>query len=308
MSIPLDMGRFDNASIGLLATTSDATGAKLTGYVIADSDGPMPKLVAGRSVSLGMVDQVTGLFLPEPPDDIDYAASVRSSPNSFDVVYGRASIPGRTVLASNPGAPASTPMAILRVANSIQIFFGQPGAPTGSSIVSIADGMMPSAPRSLGSPAFALLSAGTNPMGKLNVAFAEIGPTIGLRVGQIDAAQLGSFTAADTVEAKQYGGLAEVPYTTRPRWFGDSLVAVGPTSIKGNELSIAWGEVNAHVVQVQKVLLTAQRGGKVRTAAWAAEQQLGPLGGFIDLFWIETYQDDAGMAYDVLYYDQVRCI
>jgi len=269
-----------------------------------------PRLVAGPLPNLGMVDQISGVFLPEPPGDIAYAASVRSSPTQFDLVYGKASIPGKAVLSSGQAPVVTNPRAIVRVGNAIHVFFGDPGGPAGSSQVTIADGMTPTATRSLGPPQFFLLSAGTDALGKLNVAFAEVGVNINLRVGQIEPAQIGTFMAADAPVAYQYGGLADVPYTTRPRWFGDALVAVGPTSATANELSIAWGYASGQVgqVQVQKKLLTAQKNGKVRTAAWAAEQQLGALGGYIDLFWIETYQDDAGQAYDVLYYDQVRCI
>jgi len=305
---PLDMQRIDPSSVGLLTVSTTGAMATLTNYAIADADGSTPNLVAGAMTTLGMVDQVTGLFLPVPPGDIAYTASYRSSPTQFDLVLGRASVAGQSVLQSGPAAAATNPRAIVRVGKAIHVFFGDGGNPTGSNQVTLVDGMTPSPPRSLGPPSFFLISASSNPAGTLNVAFAELGANINLRIGQIDPAKIGSFTGADVPIARQYPGLADIPYTTRPRWFGDALVAIGPTSAAGNELTIQWGDPRGSV-QAEKKLLTAQKNGRVRTSAFAGEQQLGPLGGIIDLFWIETYQpDDAGQAYDVLYYDQVRCL
>src|SRR6185369_16945190 len=66
MSTPLDLRRIDPSSLGLLAASTGPGGATLNEYVIADADGLTPKLVTGPPPNLGMVDQVTGGFLPEP--------------------------------------------------------------------------------------------------------------------------------------------------------------------------------------------------------------------------------------------------
>src|SRR5262249_47913222 len=117
-----------------------------------------------------------------------------------------------------------------------------------------------------------------------------------------------SFHSTDLSIVGTFGGLTDVPYTTIPQWVGDNFVALGATGVVGTDLTIIWADPHGHLRAHQKLAQVAT-GFKVGAAAFAPQSQLGELGGILDVVWVVTSVDpDGGEPYDVMYYDEVRCL
>src|SRR5262249_14825090 len=144
---------------------------------VADSDGLMPKPAPVPLASLGMTDEVRGLFLADMGGEVAYAASYHASATAYDLVFGRGAAQP-TKLASNRVPITVDARALVRMGNAVHLFYGGPGNPAGSFQVTIPDGMAPSPPRSIGPTTSYFLSGATNSAGKLNVSVASIGTGI----------------------------------------------------------------------------------------------------------------------------------
>ncbi|HYU77745.1 MAG TPA: hypothetical protein VEK56_02095, partial [Vicinamibacterales bacterium] len=62
-------------------------------------------------------------------------------------------------------------------------------------------------------------------------------------------------------------------------------------------------------MRVQQKIDQAPAGTKIGASVFTAAAQLGILGGILNVVWAVTLiAPDGGEPYDVLYYDQIRCL
>jgi hypothetical protein len=210
-------------------------------------------------------------------------------------------------IAKSTAAPDMAARALLRVGTKSYLFAGVPGGAAGPSLHAIEDTAgAPLASRSLGPPGTFVLNAAESG-DKLNVGWVDTRKGVDIYSGQVSVSDLDTFELAQLPLVTTSAGLADVPFTTVPMWFGDELITVGPTGAGSSDLSIAWTDALGRL-RARQVLGHAQTDGKIRAAGFSV-RELFSLGGTFDVAWIESRPDaDSGQPYDVILYDQVRCL
>jgi hypothetical protein len=213
------------------------------------------------------------------------------------------------VLASDSDETNVRQRATVEIGDTTHVFIGMPQAPLGSRKFAVPrDATAAPAPRTISNMSSFLLTASLDPAGLLDVAFVDLSMQVALMAGQVAPSDVETFQSADLPIATMFGGLTDVPYTTLPQWIGDNLVTFGSTGVAANDLTIIWADPHGHLRAHQKLEQVAA-GSKFGAAAFAPQTQLGDLGGILDVVWVVSSVDpDGGEPYDVLYYDQVRCL
>jgi len=314
---PVQMLRLDGSSSGVLSLAAGAeAGAapRLVLYRIEDTDrqgsAATPQPLLDTSL-LGGATRLNALISVAPSGQIALVTSFQSSPTEFEVTLsmGNASTIGNPlVLATDAVETNVRERAVVEFGGKTHVFIGQPGAPFGSRQFSVASGAATApSPRTVSNQSSFLLTASV-PSSLFNVAFVDIGMQVALRAGQIDPSHIETFRAEDLPLATQFGGLTEVPFTSTPQWIGDNLITLGQTGAAATDFTIIWGDTSGGLRAKQK-LEQAPSGARFGASAFAPQAQLGSLGGVLDVVWVVTSTDaDSGEPYDVMYYDEVRCL
>jgi hypothetical protein len=246
------------------------------------------------------------------PSGLALVTSYRSGPNEFRIALGQSTggaVSAPIVLASDAVEVNVRERGLMTFAGKSHVFTGQPGAPAGPRQFTVDDGATTSHPaRSIGAMSTFFLAGQASLMGKVNFAFVDLDQNVGLLTGQVEASQIETFQVSDLKLAKMFGGLTSVPYENAPNWIGDDLVTFGRTGAAADGLTILWADAFGHL-RAQKNLETAPAGAKMGPSTFTPAAQLGPLGGILNAVWVVTLTDaDSGEPYDVLYYDQIKCL
>jgi len=295
--MPIQMLRLDTTTVGILVIGAPLEGGAspaISLYRVADADrqGSAAARVPLLDTSvLGNASEVSALA-NVGPSGIALVTSYRSGANEFRIALGQSTggaLGAPIVLASDAVDVNVRERGLLTFGGKTHVFTGQPGSPAGPRQFTVEDGATTSHPaRSIGGKATFFLAAGASPMGKVNFAFV--------------------FLVGDLRLAAMFGGLTSVPYENAPSWIGDDLVSFGRTGAGADELTVLWADAFGHL-RVQQKLEQAPAGAKMGPSAFTTAAQLGPLGGVLNAVWAVTLTDaDSGEPYDVLYYDQIKCL
>jgi hypothetical protein len=315
---PQQLLRLDASTTGILSasTGADAAGTvRLVLYRIADSDKPGAAAVLDPlldTADLGGASRLSGRVSVTDSGSLSLITSFQAPSNEFRVALSRPHASPRAapiVLASDADEDNVRERAMLEIGEETHVFIGTPQAPLGSRMFTVPRDAKAAPPARTISPLGSfLLTASLDHLGLLDVAFVDITAQVALKTGQVAKGDLASFRSADVPVAGTFGGLTDVPYTTVPQWVGDNFVALGATGIAGSELTIIWADAHGHLRAHQKLEKLAA-GLKLGASAIAAQSQLGELGGLLDVVWVVTSVDaHGGEPYDVMYYDELRCL
>jgi hypothetical protein len=139
--------------------------------------------------------------------------------------------------------------------------------------------------------------------GKVDIIMAEIGTTVGLRVGEIDEAKLATVVDTDLPLAKEAPDLSSIPFGDAPRFEGGLVSLVGPVGASRQQLGVMVIDPQGHL---RVDLAPVARPGKVTTGG-ATPREWTSITASLHLVWAETVAGDGG-DYDVIYYNQVGCL
>jgi hypothetical protein len=316
---PLQMLRLDASSSGVLslgAGTEAGVASRFVLYRIDDTDRQGSSATAQPLLDtslLGAATRLSALVSVTPLGQIALVTSFQASSTAFEVTLsgGSAGMTGSPLVLATDAMEANVrERAVVEIGGKTHVFLGLPGAPAGARQFSVAPGAATAPlPRTISNANSFLLNASSfNPASSLDVAFVDISRQVALLAGQIEPSRIETFHADELLLAAQFGGLTDVPFTTVPQWIGDNLVTLGQTGPAATDFTIIWADAGGHLRAKQK-LDQAPSGAKIGAAAFAPQAQLGPLGGVLDVVWVVTSTDaDSGEPYDVLNYDQIRCL
>ncbi|HEX9298003.1 MAG TPA: hypothetical protein VF881_19320 [Polyangiaceae bacterium] len=314
--VPVQMLRLDNSTIGIVVVGLPMAGTspEILLYRVDDADR-LGSASQGAPLidasTLGNLSEVSALMDVGPSGE-SLVLSYRASPNEYRVSLGqRVGGAAGTLfdLTSDFVEPNIRQRAVLTVGGRTHVFVGLPGSPAGGRQFSLDFGSTTAPPpRPISNMTTFLLATGISPFGKINVAAVDLGLGVALMTGQLDATQIETFQASDFPVATMFGGLTSVPYASAPGWIGDNLVSLGHTGPAADELTIVWADPFGHM-RVQQKIDQAPAGTKIGASVFTAAAQLGILGGILNVVWAVTLiAPDGGEPYDVLYYDQIRCL